>query len=201
MSVFAKSFVALATATLLALALNANAVDEIGKEIPVVGQHEKLMQKACGNCAFLKCCDGSCCDGNCINDKTCCPFSQPACGKACCQPGQRSVDAKSSTCAVTTEPMLLIYSGSKFLGQSGGRPLRILADQSLLVKGQAFKTGQVILSIDTPSGARVSTPTADAKGTFSVTITAQKFPIGIHKLVVSQGAVSTSIALDVERIQ
>ncbi len=176
-------------------------------ESPAICQNGKCgIGTPCGNtyCGFgEQCCGGKCCNGTCLNGKSCCPNTQQACGNACCPPGQLCVNAKSSTCAAATHPTLLIYStaNGELLGHSGGQPIRYVSGGSMLVKGQSFSPGSVVLSVDTPGGARIATPTADAKGAFSVTISTSKFPGGSHKLVASQGSVSTSISLTVEFIQ
>ena len=174
-------------------------------ESPAICQNGKCgVGTFCGKtyCGFgEQCCNGKCCIGTCLNGKLCCPASQQACGNACCPSGELCVNPKNSTCAVPTRGTLLIFSGDELLGHSGGPTLRIVSGQSLLVKGQSFSPGPVVLSVDTPGGAKIAIPKADAKGAFSVAITMEKFSGGSHKLVASQGLLSTSVSLNVELIQ
>ena len=79
------------------------------------------------------------------------------------------------------------------MGQSGGPPVSITNNQSIRVKGETWGAGPVSLTVDTPSGASLGTPVADAAGRFSIDTDTGPFSGGLHKLVGTQGARSASI--------
>jgi hypothetical protein len=86
-------------------------------------------------------------------------------------------------------------------GQSGGPAVRISNNQSLVVKGQAFRPGQVALSIDSAAGIPITTVGADPSGAFSITITTERFTGGSHQIVATEGPLTASVAVTVDVIQ
>jgi hypothetical protein len=169
-----------------------------------------------GNCcpgglASTVCGNGQCCNGACVADGSCCPFGSQVCGSACCPSGQVCLDPNSSACGVPAQPSLQLIdlAFDSVLGQSGGPQQVFVTDQTALkVNGQGYLPGLVVtFSVDSTSGAQVTTALADGGGNLvGVPVSFFMFSAGAHQLVGWQTAadgsiVQTSLSVFVEILQ